>query len=238
MRRVVVISALVAVTTTCDGAPGSRENTSGAVSGQPEAVAGTIGGGVSMVLNSGAVRSATGDTVYLLRDSPTLHTMIADICARYAAQLAQLDEEHVAGLEAEKVENRARIHNGDVPPATRELSALRAARAELAVTTNGVLQGVLRQYEVARTRTGVNGRYRFASVRPGNYRLYSVAKVGDYPYTWWTTVELVRGGGALKDLDDPIETLREGPEAGLCGPLPRSAPRAPEEHEAAPARDP
>jgi hypothetical protein len=232
MRRVVVICALVAVTTACDGALGGRESTSETVPGQPETVAGTIEGAVSMVTNSGAMRSEAGDTVYLLRDSPTLHTMIADICARYAAQLAQLDREHVAGLEAERAADRAPDRNGDVRPVNSDLSALRAARAELALMINGVLQEVLARYEVARTRTGANGRYRFARVIPGNYRLYAVRKVGDYPYTWWAGLEVVRGGGAVKNLDAPVETLQEGPGAGLCGPLPRPAPKAPDQPEA------
>ena len=242
MRRVVLLSALAAIAAACEGSPPVRENQPatdrGAGVTRQNPGAATLEGNMRLVTRSGAVKRGAGNPVYLLRESSNLHPAIADICARYAGQLGHLEREYTAASqEATRLEKDDRAPRARVRAARNRVDSLSAERAVLANAANGLLERVLKQHEVMRTSTTARGRYRFAPVPPGNYRLYARTTIEGNPYTWWVPVELSRGEHGVRDLNDPIETVAEGPKAGLCGPMPRRAPKTSSTATGTPARN-
>lgn len=165
--------------------------------------AGSIEGDVYLVMKSGDTKKGAGRTIYLVRDSDSLHQRLLRICAEPAPvdsidrRAAVLHDSALAAIRARNpqlmkqlaIRERATVLSRDSVK-IRRIAAFRLEVLAAAVDSVG---------------TGMNAHYRFSRVSPGKFILFAEWTIADNAYQWWSPIVLAAGQSMTRDLDNSSE---------------------------------
>jgi hypothetical protein len=175
-------------------------------------VAGSVEGDAYLVMQSGDIKKAAGNPIFLIRDDAAFKAKYDSLCAALRSQYLRLRLADVqANAAYEKADSlwMSQLREGNAPPPEIKplqahadaYHALQQARADVVSSVRSALMGDT----VASARTDMSAHYRFSAVNPGHYRLFGEKAIVDRQYQWWTTVEILPGQNLRKDLDNSAE---------------------------------
>ena len=173
----------------------------------------TLEGDVYLMMKSGDLKKAAGQTVYLLRLAPETQGAIALACkttvdahevsvARVAKAQASLEQAQRENMKAEVQLDLA-----------RDLTAAQLSLKEVPQRVDEETFLDVSRSRVDSAKTGINAHYRFANLRPGRYILFAQWPIGDHSYEWWVPVDL-KPGRSIVDLDHT--SVAEDPFQSRC----------------------
>jgi hypothetical protein len=162
----------------------------------PASRAASLEGDVYLVMQDGDTKKGAGGKVFLVRKTPGI---IADLKATCAQQTRELSPRIV---EVGELVNFAKSYPQLAAKYTDSAAAL-MRHIEKRTSDYGRERRLLMQaFAVDSARTGVNARYRFARVRPGDYIVFHQWTIGTTQHQWLTPVTLEPGRARTLDLDN------------------------------------
>jgi hypothetical protein len=164
----------------------------------PASIGASVEGDLYLLMKSGDTKKGAGLTVYLLRDTETLHTQWAAACTMSRTALDSLGRQETAiydSITSGKVrKKRLSELSSRLLPLSRQKDSL-YSRAKAAVRV------ALAQASYRTEGTGINAHFRFTGVPAGKYILFAEWQLGSSDYRWWVPISLSEGQSLHKDLD-------------------------------------
>jgi len=170
----------------------------------PSAAPPALSGSVVTRLSNGELRYGAGAHVTILGSPVELERERTALRQKYESSAATLDEE-IQRLETERKEALNSSENfgkaREKLEQSRQLLVEKTQeRRSLAGKYSAQAEELFRRYQVAETVADPAGRFVFASLAPGRYRIRATFTFGDLVHHWYLPVDVPDGGGTQLDL--------------------------------------
>lgn len=170
----------------------------------PHGPAGSVSGDVYLVMQNGDTKRGAGVTVYLLRDTKDLERWRDTLCPQRALASIKLQMSHLSTMVSryKAMEANSRTKTDLY---AKQQAASEAQLDSFSRETNRQRRESLAAALIDTVGTGMEARYQFAKVVPGQYVLFAEWAIADTPYAWWAKVEVLPGQSVKRDLDNSAE---------------------------------
>jgi hypothetical protein len=165
---------------------------------------GSVSGSVYLVMQNGDTKRGAGVTVYLLRDTKDLERWRDTLCPQRALGSIKLQLSHLSTMvsryKAMEANSRTKTDLYAKEQAASEAQADSFSQETIRQRRENLAAAI-----VDTVGTGMEARYQFANVIPGQYVLFAEWAIADKPYAWWAPVEVLPGQSVKHDLDNSTE---------------------------------